>query len=64
MNLERQVDIEQIFEDGTLIDEAMEEAFFDAVKRHRQGGVPMVFWRDGKVVHVDAHEIKLPDDPQ
>jgi len=41
-------DIGQIFRDGTAIEEALERAYRRAVKQHRQNGVPMVFWENGK----------------
>jgi hypothetical protein len=66
MNTERSTkpekkDIGQIFRDGTAIDEAMERAYRRAVKQHRQNGVPMVFWENGKIVEVPADQ--LPDLP-
>ncbi|MEO7144634.1 MAG: hypothetical protein ABI165_14140 [Bryobacteraceae bacterium] len=40
----------------------MKLAFHDAVRRHRQGRVPMVFWKDGKVVEIPGEQIPLPED--
>ena len=54
-------DIGQIFREGTAIEEALERAYRRAVKQHRQNGVPMVFWENGKVVEVPADQ--LPDLP-
>jgi len=54
-------DIGQIFRDGTAIEEAMERAYRRAVKQHRQNGVPMVFWENGKIVEIPADQ--LPDLP-
>lgn len=28
----------------------------DAIEEHRRAGVPMVIWRDGKVVHISPDE--------
>ena len=50
-------DIAQIFRDRVLIDEAMRLAFEDAIEDHRRTGVPMVFWKDGKIVHMTAEEV-------
>ena len=52
-------DIDQIFRDGTAIDEALDRAYRRAVRQHRQNGVPMVFWENGKIVEVPADQ--LPD---
>jgi len=58
MNPERpQKDISQIFQERVLIDKAMQEAFMDAIETHRRAGVPMVFWKDGKIVHMTAEEV-------
>jgi len=61
MNTEKseKKDIDQIFRDGTAIDEALARAYRRAVKQHRQNGVPMVFWENGKIVEVPADQ--LPD---
>jgi monomeric isocitrate dehydrogenase len=52
-------DIGQIFREGTAIDEAVDRAYRRAVKQHRQNGVPMVFWENGKIIEVPADQ--LPD---
>jgi len=36
-------------------------AFRKAVLDHRRAGVPMVFWKDGKIVHVPADQVPLPE---
>ncbi|HUD98899.1 MAG TPA: hypothetical protein VMR62_04955 [Bryobacteraceae bacterium] len=63
MNTEQseEKDIDQIFRDGTAIEEAVERAYRRAVKQHRQNGVPMVFWENGKIVEIPADQ--LPDLP-
>jgi hypothetical protein len=48
------IDINEAFEDGSLIDEAMNEALQAAVRLHQQANVDLVVWQDGKVVLVDA----------
>jgi hypothetical protein len=61
MNTEKseKKDIGQIFRDGTAIEEALERAYRRAVRQHRQNGVPMVFWENGKIIEVPADQ--LPD---
>jgi hypothetical protein len=62
MNTETETkDIGQIFRDGTAIEEAVARAYRRAVRQHRQNGVPMVFWENGKIVEVPADQ--LPDLP-
>lgn len=53
-------DIAAVIRDRTAIDRAFGEAFADAVRRHRAGGVPMAMWRDSKVVLVDPFDVRLP----
>ena len=59
MNTDRpeKKDIDQIFREGTAIDEAVERAYRRAVRQHRQNGVPMVFWENGKIVEVPADQL-------
>jgi hypothetical protein len=49
-------DIGQIFRDGTLIDEAMNAAVRDAVQLHKEKGLPLVVWRDGKALWISPEE--------
>ncbi|HEU0013863.1 MAG TPA: hypothetical protein VFQ45_09270 [Longimicrobium sp.] len=53
-------DIGRLMEDRELIDRAMAQAHTITILRHRQTGVPLAVWRDGKVVLVPADEIPLP----
>jgi len=57
MNSEKK-DIDQIFRDGTAIDEALDRAYRKAVRQHRQNGVPMSFWENGKVVEIPADQLE------
>jgi hypothetical protein len=59
MELEQQSkkDLDFLFSDGKAIDEALHQAFLEAVRQHRMNGVPMVFWKDGKVVEVPADQL-------
>ncbi len=52
----RPKDIDEIFREGTLIDEAMNAAVRDAVQLHKEKGLPLVVWRDGKVVWISPAE--------
>jgi hypothetical protein len=46
--------------DGRAIDRALAAAFRRTVIRHRNAGVPLAVWRDGRVVDVPADEVELP----
>jgi hypothetical protein len=52
--------ITELLRDGTVIDRAMRKAVRQALLRHRQAGVPIVEWRDGKIVVTPPEEIVLP----
>ncbi|HEV3119391.1 MAG TPA: hypothetical protein VGY58_20210 [Gemmataceae bacterium] len=49
--------IEELFEQGTPIDEALRQAVRDALLSHKQAGNPICEWRDGKVVWIPPEEI-------
>jgi hypothetical protein len=49
-------DIQKIFREGTLIDEAMNLAVRDAVQLHKEKVLPMVTLRDGKIVWISPEE--------
>jgi imidazolonepropionase-like amidohydrolase len=49
-------DIQKIFREGTLIDEAMNAAVRDAVQLHKEKGLPMVVCRDGKIIWITPEE--------
>lgn len=55
MSTPKDVDIGEIFRQGTRIDEAMNEAVRQAVEAHRREGLPLVVWENGRVVKVDPN---------
>ena len=57
-------DLDALFEDEAMLARAFTGAFADAVRRHRQGNVPMVFWEDGKVVLKSPFEVPIPEDEE
>ena len=57
MQTDRRADIEQIFEQGSEIDEALHEAARQAREAHKRAGLPMPVWRDGKTVWLAPDEI-------
>jgi hypothetical protein len=52
------------FDDDVAIDDAISQAGRDARLRHKQLGVPLVMWRDGKVVEIPPEEIVVDPSPQ
>lgn len=56
MKAEEPKDIEKIFLEGTAIDRALRAAAREAFRRHKQAGVPIALWKNGKTVWVDLNE--------
>jgi hypothetical protein len=54
--------LDQLFEDGQAIDDALIEAARDARRLHKALGNPMATWRDGKVVWVQPKDIVVDGD--
>ena len=52
---------ESVHAEGKAIEIALHNAYRKAVIQHKQGGVPMVFWENGKVVHIHPDLIELPE---
>jgi len=53
-----QKDISLIFREGAEIDQAIQDAARDAIRRHRQSGQPIPMWRDGQIVLVTPDELE------
>ena len=45
------------------MDKAMAQAFREAVIDHRQSGIPMSFWENGKMLIMSAHDVHLEGEP-
>lgn len=54
-------DIRKIFREGVLIDEAMRKAAQEAIRIHKQAGLPLVVWRDGRIAMVDPDEFETQE---
>lgn len=51
-------DVNRIFvQAGHLIDEALKQGVRDAMLRHKEAGLPVVIYRDGKAVWVMPQDI-------
>jgi len=53
----KQIDIGEILADTERVTEAVRQAGREARLRHKQAGVPIVVWQDGKVVEIPPEEI-------
>ena len=51
--------IDEIFEEGIPIDEALKQAVKKALLIHKQAGNPVVVWQDGKMVWLKPEEIPV-----
>lgn len=61
-NGERPKSITEIIRDRTAIDEALDKAFYRAVKLHREANVPMSFTHENhKPYKMDAKDIEIPE---
>jgi hypothetical protein len=54
--------IDELFEDGHAIDEALKEAARDARRFHKAMGNPMATWVDGQVVLIQPDDIVVDDE--
>lgn len=51
---EQNLNIDELFKSGKPIDDAINRATREAVKRHQQAQLSVVVWRDGKIVWLPA----------
>jgi hypothetical protein len=59
---DHELTLDELFEDGGAIDEALREAARDARRFHKAMGNPMATLVDGKVVWVQPEDIRVDDD--
>ena len=52
---------ERMLRDGPALERAMVAAQRRVILRHRQLGIPLAIWRDGKVAEVSAESVELPE---
>ena len=53
--------IDELFDEGAAIDEALKKAVRDALLKHKKLGNPIVVWDGSKVVWIPPEEIDLDD---
>jgi len=51
--------LDELFEDGRALDEALMDAARDARRFHKALGNPMATWLDGRVVWVQPEDIRI-----
>jgi hypothetical protein len=51
------IDVGEILADTERVTDAVRQAGREARHKHKQLGVPLVVWRDGKVVEIPPEEI-------
>ena len=55
------LDPETMVRDGAAIDRAIIAARRRVIRRHRQLGIPLVIWRDGKVIEAAPESVEMPE---
>lgn len=58
---DREKTIDELFEEGTAIDEALRRAVREALLRHKKLGNPIAVWENSAVVWVPPEEIEAGD---
>jgi hypothetical protein len=53
--------LSELVRDHDLINEALDKAFYRAVKLHREAHVPMVFCEGQNVIEKDPWDITIPE---
>jgi hypothetical protein len=53
--------VDEALKDEKRIERAFRRAFRNAVLEHRRDGFPMIFWENGRIVHVPADQVSLPE---
>jgi hypothetical protein len=51
-------DIEKIFSERRLIEKALRKGAFEALRVHKEAGLPLAVWRDGRVQWVSPEEFE------
>jgi hypothetical protein len=56
--------IARAFADGRPIDKALRRAAAAAILQHKRAGIPLVIWRDDKIVRISAEKLLKPGRPK
>ena len=55
----RRLSITELFDEGTIIDEALRLGVQDALRRHKRLGQRVAIWRDGRAVILEPDQIPV-----
>lgn len=55
---EQPKDVPKILREGVLVQQALAKAARQAIQEHKDEGLPLAVWRDGKVVWMTAEELE------
>jgi len=55
--LDRKIDIDEVIRQVTPIEEALQKAFESVVRENAWLGLPIITWKDGKVVEIDPNTL-------
>ncbi len=61
MSVAEKKTIDELFREGTEIDNALRKAVQQALLKHKKAGNPVAEWRDGKVVLVSPEDIVVEE---
>jgi hypothetical protein len=56
-----EVDLDRVFDDGVVIEEALARAALEARREYVRLGRPMPVWQEGRVVWIPAAELDVRD---
>ncbi len=58
---EAKKNIDEFFNNGSEIDEALQKAVKETLLHHKKAGNPIVSWEDGKIVWIQPDDIIVED---
>jgi hypothetical protein len=56
-------DLDQLIEDDLLIEFALRDGVRDALRRHKEAGLPVAAWQNGKVIWIPPQKILVGAKP-
>jgi CubicO group peptidase (beta-lactamase class C family) len=55
-------DVLKILSERILVEQALREAALQTLREHKEEGLPLAMWRDGRVVWMSAEEVEAEMD--
>lgn len=62
-NKSRKIDIDTLFDNDALIEAALKRGVRKALRQHKVAGLPIVGWRNGRIVYIRPEDIDLNESP-